>query len=81
MPIQGLAADIMKLAMIAVYDKYKSDKEIKIILQVHDEIIVEVREERAKEISKDIKEIMEEVYKLKVPLIVDTKTGLNWGEL
>jgi len=81
MPIQGLAADIMKLAMIAVYDKYKNDKKVKMILQIHDEIILEVKKDKAKKIASDVKKIMEQVYKLKVPLIVDTKIGLNWGEL
>jgi DNA polymerase-1 len=81
MPIQGLAADIMKLAMIKVYEKYKKNNFVKMILQVHDEIILEVREKDAEKISKEMKEIMENVYKLKVPLVVDTKTGLNWGEL
>lgn len=81
MPIQGLAADIMKLAMIAVYNKYKEDKSVRMVLQVHDEIILEVKEKDAEKIAKDVKKIMEEVYKLKVPLIVDTKSGLNWGEL
>ena len=97
MPIQGLAADIMKLAMIAVYDKYKGSEDVhpvksskagakqsngvKMIIQVHDEIILEVKKEKADKIARDIKKIMEEVYKLKVPLVVDTKVGLNWGEL
>lgn len=81
MPIQGLAADIMKLAMIKVYEKYKDSKTVKMILQVHDEIILEVRKKEAEKVSQDVKKIMEEVYKLKVPLVVDTKIGLNWGEL
>lgn len=81
MPIQGLAADIMKLAMIAVYLRYKGSDDVRMILQVHDEIILEVKKEMAEKVSGEIKEIMEKVYKLKVPLVVDTKIGLNWGEL
>ncbi|TSD01005.1 MAG: DNA polymerase I [Parcubacteria group bacterium Athens0714_25] len=81
MPIQGLAADIMKLAMIAVYTEYGNNPDVKMILQIHDEIILEVRQDLAEAVSKKIKEIMEGVYKLKVPLVVDVKIGENWGEL
>ena len=51
------------------------------ILQIHDEIILEVRKDLADEVSKKVKNIMENVYKLKVPLVVDVKIGDNWGEL
>ncbi|MFZ2975930.1 MAG: DNA polymerase I [Candidatus Moraniibacteriota bacterium] len=81
MPIQGMSADIVKLAMIAVYEEYKNNSDVKIILQVHDEIILEVKEEIAQEVAKKVKEIMEGVYKLKVPLVVDVKVGDNWGEI
>ena len=81
LPIQGLAADIMKLAMIKVYEEFKDDKNIRMVLQVHDEIILEVKEEKAKEVAEKVKEIMENVYKLKVPLVVDVKIGDNWGEI
>ncbi|KKQ47617.1 MAG: polymerase protein [Candidatus Moranbacteria bacterium GW2011_GWD2_37_9] len=81
MPIQGLAADIMKLAMIAVYSEYENNLNVKMILQIHDEIILEVRKDLADEVSKKVKNIMENVYKLKVPLVVDVKIGDNWGEL
>ena len=81
MPIQGLAADIMKLAMIAVYNSFKNNEGVKMILQIHDEIILEVKEEIAQEIAKKTKEIMEKVYSLNVPLVVDVKVGRNWGEL
>ena len=81
MPIQGLAADIMKLAMIAVSENYKSDKDIRMILQIHDEIILEVKEDLADEVAKKVKGILENVIKLKVPLIADVKVGDNWGEI
>lgn len=81
MPIQGMSADIVKLAMIAVYEEYKNNPDVKIILQVHDEIILEVKENLAEEVGKKVKEIMESVYKLKVPLVVDVKIGDNWGEI
>ncbi|MFA6159775.1 MAG: DNA polymerase, partial [Parcubacteria group bacterium] len=81
MPIQGMSADIVKLAMLAVYQEYKNNPDVKIILQVHDEIILEVKEEIAEEVGKKVREIMENVYKLKVPLVVDVKVGDNWGEI
>lgn len=81
MPIQGMAADIMKLAMIAVSTNYESNTNVRMLLQVHDEIILEVKEEFADEVAKKVKEIMENVYKLKVPLVVDVKVGDNWGEI
>lgn len=81
MPIQGLSADIVKLAMIKVYEFYKNDKAVKMILQIHDEIIMEVDEEKAQQVAQKTKEIMEKVYSLRVPLVVDVKVGKNWGEL
>ena len=87
MPIQGLAADVMKLAMISIHAnlvQIKSElnpNDIKMILQVHDEIILEVKENLSEEVSKKVKEIMENVYKLKVPLVVNAKIGDNWGEI
>lgn len=82
MPIQGMAADIVKLAMIAVNVEFadKAD-DVRMLLQVHDEIILEVKEEIADEVAKKVKEIMENVYKLKVPLVANVKVGDNWGEI
>ena len=81
MPIQGMSADIMKLAMLEVYNEYENNPDVKMILQVHDEIILEVKESLAEEVAVRIKEIMENVYKLRVPLVVDVKIGDNWGEV
>lgn len=80
MPFQGSAADIMKLAMIEVAEKLK-DTPCKILLQIHDSILIECPEEKAEETAALIKETMENVYKLPVKLTVDTSTGKNWGEL
>jgi DNA polymerase I len=81
MPIQGLAADIIKLAMIAadslIREKYP---DVKMVLQIHDELLFEVPEKQAEKFAKDIKAEMESVYKLSVPLIADVKIGDNWGE-
>lgn len=79
MPIQGTAADLMKLAMIEV-DKKLSDK-CQMLLQIHDSILVEAPKDNAAEISKQIEKIMENIYKLPVKLDVDVAIGKNWGEL
>ena len=81
MPIQGLSADIVKLAMLKVYEEFKDDPNVRMVLQVHDEIILEVKEKMAHKMSEKVKEIMQNVYKLKVPLIAQVKIGDNWGEI
>ena len=80
-PIQGAAADIMKLAMIKVYNTLKENlPEAKIVMQVHDELVVEVPDEKVSLCSKLIKEAMESVTELTVPLTVDVTSGKNWLE-
>ena len=84
MPIQGLAADIMKLAMIAVDHHIKKmyrNEEVYAILQVHDEIIFEVKEHIVDNFAKDVVRIMEGVCTLAVPLVIDTAIGDHWGAL
>ncbi|MDD2766890.1 MAG: DNA polymerase I [Candidatus Moranbacteria bacterium] len=83
MPVQGLAADIMKLAMIAVTRRIETDfrNSVKIVLQVHDELICEVKEDQAQAFADAIKETMEQAYPLSVPLTVETAIGKNWGEI
>lgn len=84
-PIQGTAADIIKIAMnkiSALLKKLQKDKKnIKMLIQVHDELLFEVREDLSEKFAKIFKKEMEEVAKLKVPLIADVKIGDNWGEL
>jgi DNA polymerase I len=81
-PIQGSAADIIKLAMIEIYKEIKNkDKEIKMILQIHDELIFEVEENKIKHYNEKIKKIMENITKLIVPLKIRSYTGKNWGEI
>ncbi len=82
LPVQGLSADIVKLAMIKVDEALSegvSKKEIALILQVHDELIFEVDEDKTDEYGKKIKKVMEEVYKLKVPLVVEGSVGGDWA--
>ena len=80
-PIQGTSADIMKMAMIKVYNRFKEENiKSKILLQVHDEIIVDCKNEELDLIKKIVKEEMENVYKLSVPLKVELDTGTDWYE-
>ncbi|MCF7794944.1 DNA polymerase I [Patescibacteria group bacterium] len=80
-PIQGTASDIIKIAMNEVYNKYKNKDDIKILLQVHDELIFSIKKDKVKIYAKEIKNIMENVCKLSVPLIAEIKTGKSWGDL
>ena len=80
MPFQGSAADIMKKAMIDIDKKLQGTK-AKMLLQIHDSVLVECPEDDAKDIAKLIKETMEAAYKLPVELTVETDIGKNWGEI
>ncbi len=80
-PIQGTAADIMKKAMIEVYEFLrKGGFRAKMIMQVHDELVFEVPEDELDTVKEKVKEIMEKVVELKVPLVVDVASGKNWRE-
>ncbi|MDP2736668.1 MAG: DNA polymerase I [bacterium] len=83
-PLQGTAADIIKVAMIKIQEliaeKYGAS-ELKMLLQVHDELVFEIKEDLVKKTAEEIREIMESVMKLKVPLGVDASVGDNWGEM
>ena len=70
---------LLKKAMIEIYDDFNKKKlKSKMILQIHDELIFNVLEEEIDEVKKIIKDKMENVYKLNVPLIVDIEEGTNW---
>ena len=80
-PIQGAAADIMKLAMIRVDNALKAAKlDAKIVMQVHDELVIEARCEIADEVKKIVKREMENAVELSIPLTVDVSEGKNWLE-
>ena len=80
-PIQGTAADIMKMAMINVYKKLKEKNlKSKIIVQVHDELLIETLKEEKEEVKKILKQEMENVIKLDIPLKVDISEGNSWYE-
>ena len=79
-PIQGTAADIMKIAMNKVFDGIK-DLDAKVVLQVHDELILEVKEEQKEQAKEILKSSMENATKLDVPLKVELSEGKTWFEL
>ena len=80
-PIQGSAADLIKLAMIRLDRRLEQeDQPARILLQVHDELVLEVREDRLEDVSGVVREVMESVYELEVPLVVDVASGANWAE-
>ena len=82
LPIQGTAADIMKLAMIKVDQALKENYEdCEILLQIHDSLLVECPEAKEEEVSKTIQQTMEEAYKLPVEIAVEVDSGKNWGEM
>ncbi len=90
MPMQGTAADLMKMAMIKIQQKLDqltvSSKQLTVsypsmLLQIHDSILVEAPEKEAKKVGDLLKDTMENIYKLPVKLKVDISTGKNWGEL
>ena len=79
-PMQGTAADIIKVAMIGIDKMIFGDENIKMIMQVHDELVFEVKAEKVDHYSQLIKEEMEKAIKLHVPLIADVDVGDNWDE-
>lgn len=84
-PIQGAEGDIIKRAMNAVYKKIEEGKgvyeNVKMILQVHDELVFEVPEKNAEKFARELKPFLEGLENISVPLIVDVKLGKNWGEM
>lgn len=79
-PMQGTAADIIKRAMIALDREIAGHPDIQMIMQVHDELVFEVRSEKVQEFSQLIKQTMEQAAQLVVPLIVEVGVGDNWDE-
>lgn len=84
-PIQGSAADIIKLAMKKVFEEIEEinfeNSDIKMLLQVHDELIFEVKKDKIDYYCQKIKIIMENIIKLEVPLIAEAYSGKNWGQM
>lgn len=78
---QGTASDLIKLSMIEIDKNFKNNNEISMLLQIHDELIFEIKEENVSKITKEIAEIMENIFKLNVPLRVSVAIGQSWQEL
>ncbi len=84
MPIQGTEADILKLSMAKIHDlvhKENVEEKVKLLLNVHDELLFEIKDDMINQWVVKIKQIMENIYKFDVPLIVDAKVGQNWSEM
>ena len=80
-PIQGSAADIMKLAMIEIFRRFRKEGiRSKMILQVHDEVVVDTLREELEQVKRIVKESMEGAASLRVPLTSDVGVGENWLE-
>ena len=81
MPLQGSASDIIKIAMVKVSQRLKAESmQAKLILQVHDELIVECPREIAQQVAELVSKKMEEVAQLSVPLLAEAKWGKSWYE-
>jgi DNA polymerase-1 len=78
-PIQGTAADLIKLAMVRI-DRMLDGGQARMLLQVHDELVLEAPPEESARLSEAVKREMEEVCELAVPLVVDVGTGKNWRD-
>ncbi len=80
-PVQGTSADIMRFAMVKVFEKLKKENyQTRMLLQIHDEIILESPKNETEKVLKFLKEIMENIVELSVPLKIDSNVGRNWHE-
>jgi DNA polymerase-1 len=80
-PMQGAAADLIKLAMIELHRRLEDGFKSQMILQVHDELLFEGPEKEIPSLQKLVKEVMEGVHKLSVPIVAETKVGPNWRDM
>jgi len=81
-PLQGSAADIIKKAMLEVETALnKTGSVARMLLQIHDELLLEVQQENLDDTAKVVRQVMEGVVNLNIPLVVDLRAGLNWGDL
>ena len=78
---QGSAADLIKSAMLEIHNIYKNNDEVNMLLQIHDELIFEIKEDIINEVSVHLQKIMKNIYTLEIPLEVSVSIGNNWGEL
>ena len=78
---QGSSSDLIKLAMIEIHKRFKDSDEVKMLLQIHDELIFEADIGVHEKIASELKDVMENIYKLEIPLEASISIGDNWGEL
>jgi DNA polymerase-1 len=78
---QGSAADLIKKAMLKIHNIYKDNSEVNMLLQIHDELIFEIKTEIIEETSQILQDVMKNIHTLEVPLEVSASIGDNWGEL
>ena len=80
-PIQGTAADILKKAMVEIFDKFRElGLKSKMLIQVHDELVFNVKKDEMDQVTKIVRDIMENTYPLEAPLKVDIEYGNDWYE-
>ena len=81
-PIQGTAADIMKIAMLRVHQALReTGSSVRMLLQVHDELVLECLESEASMTADLVRDIMEHAYQMSIPLVTEARVGKNWGEM
>jgi DNA polymerase-1 len=81
-PIQGTAADIMKIAMLRVHQALtETGSSVRMLLQVHDELVLECLESEASMTADLVRDIMEHAYQMSIPLVTEARVGKNWGEM
>lgn len=82
-PIQGTNADIMKIAMLKLDSRMREQygEKAQILLQIHDELVFEVKKDLVPKVALEAKKIMEEAYALSIPLVIDVKHGMNWTDM
>ena len=84
MPVQGTEADLLKLSMVEIHGlihKEKAETKVKLLLNVHDELLFEIKDNLVDQWVVKIKQVMENIHKFDVPLTVDSKYGMNWAEM
>jgi DNA polymerase I len=80
-PMQGTAADLIKRAMIELDRRLTAKFKGRMILQVHDELLLEAPEQEIAPLAEVVKEVMEGAYKFRVPIVAETKVGANWRDM
>ncbi len=78
---QGSAADLVKLSMLEVYKRFKGRDDVRMLLQIHDELVFEIKEEQVESVSAEIQAIMEHIHELKIPLKCNRAVAKNWKDL